>query len=250
MHVPVLKYIKLWLALCTFPSVSFILSKSLPCPIANQGHSTVPSLHKHSPFPFGREGNACPRHKASHLQPSDLCPQENRADREGWSIAAAPASCCYCALSCTWAHQGCYPCPQQWAGCPWGAFLGYRRGPDTEGTGTAPAVHLQGRELGQPNPQWNKAGTAGQQGKFWPDIHQAWENTGCLLSSSWECTRLQPYPKSWKYSLNFMEMSLQELRGPEETWRHTSHLNTRHFFTSKSEPNPCVTCPCKIAPLP
>lgn len=82
MYAPVLKYIKLCSAVCTLPVSLLSYFKSLPHSTANQGHSIVPSFHKHSPFSFKKKVNMCQSHMASHLQPSDLSPQEKWSRQE------------------------------------------------------------------------------------------------------------------------------------------------------------------------
>lgn len=57
----------------------------------------------------------CHSHTASHLQPSDLFPQEKRSRQERMiycnvllqAVTAVPRA----ALTCSWSHQVCYPAP-------------------------------------------------------------------------------------------------------------------------------------------
>lgn len=76
MYVPVLNTSSYVLQFAHFSACLLSYFKSLPHSTANQGHSIVPSFHKHSPFSFKKKVNMCQSHMVSHLQPSDLFPQE------------------------------------------------------------------------------------------------------------------------------------------------------------------------------
>lgn len=79
--------------------------KSLPHSTANQGHGIVPSLHKHSLFPFKkREVSTCQSHIASHLQP--FISRKIEQIRKDDLLQYAPASCYSSAPSSTDLYLG------------------------------------------------------------------------------------------------------------------------------------------------
>lgn len=162
--------------------------KSLPHSIANQGHSIVPSLHKHSPFSFKKKSEYVSQpHGFSPTTKWFISSRKTEQTGKDDLLQCAPASCYSSAPSSTdlfLVTPGLLSCPQQWA-----TYLHDEYSWDTGGPLTRRGweVHLlflptcRAEDWTSETPSEIKLMLQYNEESFWLESHQAWEEH-CLLA--------------------------------------------------------------------